>query len=332
MPSILFDLAVIAAVLYCAWLGYDKGFVICAAVAAQLLACSFLSLLLFEFLAGPSLGWFEEAARLFIPDGFDSQGWFVFLFLAGLMWLPIVALYIYILPELQACDFQTFPLVDRIGGGIAGGFTGYVAIGMVLVTLSACPLAAVFPIPVQRMVVEPGSWLLAAVGGFARDYNDGKSVVIYGEPAQDLTGVNTLIAKENWVDRDGDGKFDSFVDVFYDVDGSESYTEELRFDDLDSDQSRRIGLIEKYKLARWNYDLLTDAQTIRRKTPAPNQEPETPTVVATETKPAAEDDPLASLLAKPRRLDEENAGDEGKADLPKPTPEKPDKKQDPLPF
>lgn len=300
MPAILFDLAVVLSIVYCGWLGYDKGLVVCSAVAAQLIASSYFAMLLFEFTAGTSLSWFEESARLFIPDGFDSQGWFVFLFLAGLMWGTVAALYLYVLPQLLACDFQTFPLIDRIGGGLAGGYAGSILVGMVLITLSSCPVAAAFPIPVQNMAFDCGSWLIRSFEGLAGDPSNGRSLVIYGEPTNNLAGVNTLLGSENWVDRDEDGEFDPVVDVYYDADGDESYSDELRFDDLDGDQSRRIGLLEKYQLGRWNQDLLVAGQAIKQK-PAALTKAEKPKPITAKPDQATDEDPFMKLLTNPRQ-------------------------------
>ncbi len=320
MPAIVIDLAVLLALLYCVWLGADKGLVLSAATGVEILWSLVVALLLHESIAGTIGGGVEKAIGPFLPRGVAYEAYAVFFAFAGMLWGLLACLWLTVHQRLIASDFETLPLADRIGGGIAGGMAGMLLVGAILLTWSTCPLLSGMRFPAAGMNFDVGRVVLGTVGGFMADYHEGRSVVLYGEPvaSRSESHPQLALASETWFDRGEAGDINEAEDSFFDLDDDGSFTKDLYYLDLDDDGSRRVGLVEKYVIGRWDGYLASNSRplpaaerpepTVVRETADQEGRPTIPAERAVET-PAAK--PVPTIPHEPKERE-----DKGKSDAP----------------
>lgn len=320
MPAIVIDLMVLLALLYCVWLGADRGLVLSAATGVEILGSLVVALLLHESIAATIGGGVEKAIGPFLPRGIAYEAYAIFFAFAGILWGLLACLWLTVHQRLIESDFETLPLADRIGGGIAGGMAGMLLLGAVLLTWSTCPLFSSLRFPAAGMNFDVGRLALRTAGSFMGDYHEGSSVVLYGEPVASRSESHPQLglASETWFDRGESGDINEAEDSFFDLDDDGSFTKDLYYLDLDEDGSRRVGLVEKYVIGRWDSYLASNSR------PLPSEEKPDPMVVSEpavrEERPAKpveqaveapEPKPVPSLPEEPKKQ-----GDKPKSDAP----------------
>lgn len=257
MSAILFDLIVLAALVYLAVLGSTVGTYKAAAAALEIYVAFALAVLLHEPIAGFLTPHLVDHLSIFLPEGLSLPSWTLFLTFAGLFWGTFLALWINVHPSIAAGGKPAaeLPQADRFGGAVAGWFAGMVLVGGLMVTVSMLPIGFL-RFPSRNMLLDVGRTALRGVGAFTRELHDGRSVVLYGEPPSRESVSEARLASESWHDSSADGKPDE-SDAYFDVDGNGSFTKDLYYLDLDSDRRRRVGLLEKYVVGRWDLQLAT---------------------------------------------------------------------------
>ncbi|NBW95642.1 MAG: hypothetical protein EBR28_02660 [Planctomycetia bacterium] len=254
----MYDLLVIAAVLGAVWLGSTKGLHWATSVALEMAASFGLAFLVHEPVAAGVAEFIRLTAEPLLPQGTDYQ-WFAIL-VAFLLacWVPFGLLIYFLHRGDEDGSLDIHPLVDRIGGAVAGGVAGIVIAGCVLVTLSIVPLPGWLKPAGGSMFLDAGSLVLRAVGRLAPETHEtpegGWSLVLDGEPASRSTSLSAKLTNEPWCDVDGDSK-QTEKDPFRDLDGNDTYTKDLYFVDVDGNGSRRIGVLDKYITGCWDSSL-----------------------------------------------------------------------------
>jgi len=278
----LFDLIIVAAILGFAYRGWVAGFEAATIEALELLACLSIAVMAHEAVAG----FLHAGVVLALGDGI-SVTWAVAAAFSLLAWgtFAVVRLLVHQKPadddEDQASGVD--PLGDRLAGAIAGGVGGALFVGGVLVTLSMMPFLAGLKPSGDRLLLDVGKTTLRSGGQFATERHDGRPLPLWGEPASRSSDSTARLTSEPWFDADGDRKFTD-VDRFRDVDANGTFSKDLYFTDVDGDGMRRIGLIDKYVVGRWDAGLVSS----NRPRPAPKKEPPEakPAVPAAAEKPA----------------------------------------------
>jgi len=172
------------------------------------------------------------------------------------MWGTMLALWLVVHPKIVATkEIKTIEAIDMAGGAVAAGFAGALFIGAAMVTWSMCPLLSFLRIPAQHMFLDVGKTALRTAGGFAGERHDGRSLVLYGEPPSRESVGSARLAGETWYDTDANNTQDDH-DPFYDADGNGTFTKDLYYEDVDGNRLRRVGLIEKYTVGRWDSQVL----------------------------------------------------------------------------
>jgi hypothetical protein len=257
MPAIVFDLIVVVGVLYLGWLGSAHGLFATAVTLLEVYGATALAILLYEPLAGLLTGFAEEQLAFFLPDGFPFEAWAVFLSFAVLLWGTVAVLWIFVHPKITPPDIPGYPAVDMGGGFLLAAFAGALTIGGALVTWSMCPLLGFLRVPAQHMFFDVGKMTLRAGGRFLGDRHEGRSLPILGEPPSRESVGAARLASEVAYDVDAAGTIED-SDPFFDADGNGVYTKDLYYLDVDGDRRRRIGMAEKYTVARWDSSLTSN--------------------------------------------------------------------------
>lgn len=255
MPAIVFDLGVLIGVLYLAWLGSAHGIYSSAVTALELFVSLALAVLLHEPIAGFIAPILQDNLGVFLPETVSFHAWSVFFAFALLMWGTMLALWLSVHPKIISTEIKTIEAVDMAGGAVAAGFAGALFIGAVMVTWSMCPLLSFLRIPAQHMFLDVGKTALRTAGWFAGERHEGRSLVLYGEPASRESVGSARLATETWYDTDTNNAQDDH-DPFYDADGNGTFTKDLYYEDVDGNRLRRVGLIEKYTVGRWDSQVL----------------------------------------------------------------------------
>jgi hypothetical protein len=290
------DIIVVAGILGFAFWGWREGLEAAGVAALELLACLALGITLHETVAG----WLHAGAVLLVGD-WASQAWCVLLAFGLLVWggFALIRFQFHAAagaeePEEAEID----PLADRLGGVVAGGFGGMLFIGGVFVTLSMVPFLAGLK-PAENSLLDVGKTALRVAGQFAGGWHEGRSLPLWGEPPSRRTVLSARLTSEPWFDTDDDGKLTE-ADRYRDVDGSGTFTKDLFFEDSDGDGLRRIGLIDKYVVGRWDAMLISED----RPRPKPDK-PAAPTPPAPAkpgpAKPGPAGKPPASGPAQPTK-------------------------------
>lgn len=248
----MYDLLVIAAVVWFGWLGSQAGLVAAGIAALELLACVVFGTVLHETVSDL----LDNGVRF--ATGMQIYSWIALLTQGLLVWGTFAALrwWLHRGEELgdESGDGQIAPLADRLGGAVAGGLGGLVLAGAGLVTLSMLPiLSGLKPAP-QRMYLDAGRLVLRAAGAFAGGFHEGRSLPLEGEPPARPSSMAARMTSEPWFDADADGA-PGESDRYSDVDGSGGFSKDLYYVDVDRDGVRRVGLIDKYLAACWDASL-----------------------------------------------------------------------------
>lgn len=273
----MFDLIVAGAVAYAAWYGSKAGPVRMTIQTLELTVAVIAGLLLHEPLADLLLLAFEQVEP-FLPSDLPYQMIAVaaaFALVAGggygLVRVQYHAKDPPVLTEGSSDDDEEEapPLIDRALGAASGMAFGIVACGAVFVGLSMLPVPSLLRVNPQAMTFDVGGMVLRMAAAFEPDWHEGKSLIVYGEPASTSGDATALLTNEPWFDVDEDGECGD-ADRFSDIDENAAFTKDLYFNDLDGDGERRIGLYDKFAAGRWD-SYLTSSSRPRpeRKKPAP---------------------------------------------------------------
>ena len=262
MFTLLANLIVLGSVGFCAWLGFQHGLCKAAIAAVAALAAVVSAVLLLEPLGGLLAALLQVALGPAVSYEFPFQsiGYFVAFALVfglalGLAWWRIG-------PILEEGEMPVMPLADKLGGAACGGLGGILVVGAVLVMWSMLPLLRGLKVPAHRLFLDPGRLVLEAGGRFAGDFHvdqsgKSRSLVLLGEPPSRESVRSSRLSSEPWQDFDEDSACTD-ADIYFDVDGNASFTKDLYYEDLDGDNSRRIGLVEKYTISRWDGNLIAN--------------------------------------------------------------------------
>ena len=305
MPAIIFDIVVLIGILYLAWLGSAFGVYSSAVTALELFVSLSLAVLLHEPIAGFLAPILQDNLGVFLPESVSITAWSVFLSFALLMWGTMLALWLTVHPRIISKDIKSIEAIDMAGGAVAGGFAGTLFIGAALVTWSMCPLLSFLRIPAQHMFLDVGKTALRTAGGFAGERHEGRSLVLYGEPPSRESVGSARLAGESWFDTDTNNTPDDH-DPFYDADGNGTFTKDLYYEDVDGNRMRRVGLIEKYTVGRWDGQILVANRDRPVKGPpkppgkpaAPPAQPPAPQATAEAAKPTPP--PADKVASKPK--------------------------------
>jgi|688.fasta_scaffold81766_3 uncharacterized membrane protein required for colicin V production len=253
MPAIAFDIIVLLGIVYCGFLGLSRGFFTAAVAGAEVLGALILAVLLHEPLAGLLGPLFMDSFGFFMPSDFAVQPWAVFLCFSLVFWLTLGLVWKFANPKFIDTEVLPLPLIDQLGGVLAGAFAGSLFLGAILVNWSMCPLLKAVPVPAGEMWIDVGSMALRTAGRFAGErLSTGWSVPTDGEPPP-TDGIEgpVRLSSEAWRDRNASGEWD-FEDPYRDSDGNGSWTKDYKYVDLDGDRRRRVGLVEKYVVGCWD--------------------------------------------------------------------------------
>ena len=297
MPAILFDLIVLVGLLYLAWLGSALGLYVTTVTALELFVSLVPALLLYEPLACFLTPFLVDNLEVFLPESVSLQAWAVFLSFATLMWGSFLFLWLTVHPKVTPKEIATLPPIDQGGGAVMGWFGGMLLLGAVMITWSMLPFG-VFRIPAQHMFLDVGKTALRTAGVFAGEKHEGRSVVLYGEPPRRESAGSARLASETWYDTDGNTTPDDF-DPYFDADGNGAFTKDLYYEDLDSDRQRRVGLLEKYTVGRWDNLVMVGNRDRPTKVPPKAKPPTPPPAAAVEAPAATEPPPLAAPIPVP---------------------------------
>ena len=250
MAGNVFDVMVLAALLYTAVLGSSFGTSMAACVAIEIYIAFSLAVLLHEPIAGFLTPLLANLSA-FLPDWVPLPAWTLFFTFAALFWGTLIALWTHVHPLVVGTQpAAKLHLADRIGGALAGWLAGTLLVGGMLVTVSMLPVGFL-KLPSRHMKLDVGQTALRGAGAFTGERHDGRSVVLYGEPPSEMDASQSQLASEWGHDSAGDGEVDD-GDPYFDADNNGVFTEALYYLDLDSDGRRRVGLLEKYVVGRWD--------------------------------------------------------------------------------
>lgn len=250
MPAIIFDLAVLAGLVYLAALGSTVGTSIAAVAALEMFVALALAVLLHEPIAAFITPFVDDNLAFMLPDWLPLHAWILFLVFAAVLWGVAAGLWFFVHPRVTGPAAENLAQFDRAGGAVVGWFGGMLTIGAVMITLSMLPIG-LLQLPTRHMMLDVGSTALRAGGVFAGEVHEGRSVVLYGEPPSRESVGAARLANEAWLDIDGNRQWDE-ADPYFDSDGNGTFTKDLYYLDVDGDRQRRVGLLEKYAVGRWD--------------------------------------------------------------------------------
>jgi hypothetical protein len=257
----MYDLLVIAIVLFCGALGSQKGFRATTVAFLELLCCFVPAVLLHEWLADWLIAGTKVAFEPFLPQRFDLQPLAILIAFALPFWGALTA--VQVLAHKGGDDEEDMvrmnPLIDGVSGAVVGGCAGAVFAGTVLVTISMLPIATWLKPAADRMFFDVGRLALRTAAHLVPEHHGGRSLVLDGEPPSRKSVPLARLTTEPWVDVDLDGRATD-ADRYRDVDGGGTYTPDLYFEDVDNDTMRRIGLADKYAAGRWDALLQSDVR------------------------------------------------------------------------
>jgi len=287
----MYNLLVIASILGCAWLGFQRGFRVAVTAALEWLACLMTGIVLHETIADHL-----HAGLQFVAGDLVPQRWIIVIVFASLSWGGLAALRWLFHRDDEEGDGDEDDdegLDDRIGGAVAGGIGGIALAGGALVTISMIPLLSGWKPIGSGMLFDPGSLVLRAAAPLVGDGHEGRSLVIHGEPTSKASRRSAGLASEPWLDMDADAR-PSESDRYSDVDESGTFTKDLYYTDVDGDGVRRVGLIDKYAAGCWDSNLNRDDR------PRPvEKKPEPPKPAAAKPEPAKPEAPAETVPQKP---------------------------------
>jgi len=317
MPSFVIDLAIVVVVGYLGWLGSDRGIFEMAALGLQLTAAIVFAVLLLEPTAGLLTWAFESALGAFLPQEFPFQAWGMFLAFLVLMWFPFLMLWLNLHPRLVGGgEMKTPHIIEKAGGALLGGLNGVLLLGCGLVTLSMLPFLQGIKVHPDTLLFDVGKSALRTAGGFCPEWHEGRSLVLDGEPPARGVSATDRLSSEPWQDLDDNGTLTD-ADRYRDVNNDGKFTDELFYVDIDGNSSRRIGLIEKYVVGRWDFYLKVNdrdrpppAPPVAKDaaTPTAKPGPPSPTPEAKPATPPAEQ--VTNKTKPPAAVDEDQEAEE----------------------
>jgi hypothetical protein len=279
----MYNLLVLASILGCAWLGFQRGFGAAVTAALEWLACLMVAIVLHETVSDHL-----HAGLRFVVGDVVPQRWIIPLVFASLSWGGMALLrWLCHLDDEEGDGDEDGDegLADRLGGAVAGGIGGIALAGGALVTISMIPLLSGWKPLGSGMLFDPGSLVLRAAAPLVGDVHEGRSLVIHGEPASRASRRSAGLASEPWLDMDADTR-PTESDRYSDVDESGTFTKDLYYTDVDGDGVRRVGLIDKYAAGCWDSNLNRDDR------PRPvEKKPEQPKPAAAKPEAPAETPP-----------------------------------------
>jgi hypothetical protein len=284
MPAIVFDLIVLVGLAYLAWLASAMGIYLTTVASLEVFVSLVIALLLYEPIASFLTPMLIENLGVFLPESISLQAWAVFLSFTTLMWVTFFVLWTVVHPKVAHKEIATLPPIDQGGGAVVGWFGGMLFLGAVMITWSMFPFNFL-RIPAQHMFIDVGKTALRTAGVFAGERHEGKSLVLYGEPASRESVGSARLASETWYDTDANNIHDDH-DPYFDSDGNGSFTKDLYYDDVDTDRLRRVGLLEKYTVSRWDGQVIVGNRERPKREP-PKAKPPVPPPGAEAVPPAA---------------------------------------------
>ncbi len=319
----LWDILIVAGILGFASWGWREGLEASAVAALELLACLAVAVTFHETLAG----FLYVGAELLVGD-WASQAWSIALAFGLLAWGTFAGVRFGLHARGESADDEEAeidPLADRLGGVIAGALGGALVIGGGLVTLSMIPPLAGLK-PADALLLDVGKTVLRTAGAFSGGDSEGRSLPVWGEPPSRRTVLSARLTSEPWFDADDDGTCTE-ADRYRDVDDNGTFTKDLFFEDRDGDGLRRIGLIDKYVVGRWDGMLMSeDRPRPKPETPATTG-PKPPRSPGRPAKPTQPEKPPGRQPAKPKqpgKQEPDKPEPAGVEDSPPPTERRPE--------
>ncbi|NDC53773.1 MAG: hypothetical protein EBZ74_05650 [Planctomycetia bacterium] len=311
MPGFIVDIAVLITVGYLGWLGSDRGIFAMAAAGLLALASLTLAILLLEPTAAIVAGGLETAVAAFLPTDFPFEAWGMFLAFVILFWIPFLVLWVAVYPLLPTGgDMKSQAIIEKIGGALIGGLDGVLLLGAGLLTLSMLPFFNGLKVNADALLFDVGRSTLRAACGFAGDWHEGRSLVLDGEPITGRAGDGVRLSCEPWCDLNDDASF-SETDRYRDADGNGKFSADLFYRDLDGSSARRIGLVDKYVVGRWDAYLQMNNRDLPEPQPAAAAaRPTAPPAAAKSPAPAP-----AKKPAEPPRPRPDDAADEEEVEV-----------------
>ena len=149
-------------------------------------------------------------------------------------------------------SMRLHPLIDLIGGSAVGAAGGVVIAGIALVSWSILPLPPRFRIDPAAMTLDAGTTLLAVFAHCVTHDHEEASVLLAGESREAPGFPRRLRASETFVDRDANGRHDA-GEEYLDADNNHAFSPRRLFHDANGNGRRDIGLLERYRLGRWDH-------------------------------------------------------------------------------
>ena len=254
MFTIIADVAVLGIIGYCGLLGYSRGMRPAVVVALELFFSLAVSLLLAETVAsilGPLLGGIGGR-------DFDAEAWgmllaFIAVFAGSIAILQSVVpkyLIYHVEDDDSFADDTPLTQAQQIGGAVMGAASGLLLVGIALILLSMLPLPVEYRFRSTAMLYDVGAFCLRGFSHVAGEGYGGRALLVFGEPASSQQEATAKLSSEGYTDLDGDRKCTE-ADAHHDLDESGTYSADLYYLDLDADNARRVGLLEKYVTAQW---------------------------------------------------------------------------------
>jgi len=248
----LLDILIVVAILGLAAWGWFAGCRAAVIAGLEVVVCLTLAVVFHEWLAGV----LHSAVTLAFGDSV-SVGWSVLVAFATLAWGSFGLLRTLHRPPADDDEAGIEPLVDRLAGAVAGAVGGAVFVGGLLVTLSMVPFLAGLKPSGDRMLVDVGKLALRTAGHSILERHEGSAVPLWGEPPSTRAVAAARLTSEPWFDADGDGVCGD-ADRYRDVDGNGTFSKDLFYVDVDGDGLRRIGMVDKYVVGRWDSGLVSE--------------------------------------------------------------------------
>ena len=277
MFTIVADVAVLGIIGYCALIGYSRGMRPAVVVALELFFSLALSLLLAEAvgsLLGPLLG--GIGGRDFDADAWGMLLAFIAVFAAAVAILQAVvpkSVIFKVEDDESFADDTPLSQPQQIGGAVMGAACGLLLVGIGLILLSMVPLPVEYRFRSTAMLYDVGAFCLRGFSHVAGEGYGGRALLVFGEPASTQQEASAKLSSEGYTDLDGDRKCTE-TDAHYDLDDSGTYSADLYYLDLDADNARRVGLLEKYVTAQWGVNPSVSNRERPGSRPAPPPQPE----------------------------------------------------------
>jgi len=220
-------------------------------------ASAFFPLALAEWLARPLVG-------LEVPPHVAIGGSFITLSAVAVACLQRAAAAL-----IADNDCRMPRAADIVGGGLLGACAGSIIAGTVLVAWSMLPMPWPLHVAPVGMRLDAGAVVLRAFGRCLAEGRQPRDTLLQGEPltwkhpdharlrrddnaaAGDEEPPEMVLASETFIDENGNGLHDT-EERYIDADGNGAFSPRLPFFDTNGNRRRDIGLIERYRLGRWD--------------------------------------------------------------------------------